>query len=149
MGADHLSQPSPGVYFWPYPVFEAVRYGEIQRDTARYVRIQLDIVRYSGKQWTCCKIDRYRIHTGIDARDTKDMVRYRRDSGKIQAGHPKNTRQGGVSLHCRHQAQPSKMCTPVQEGVYMLEKKACLHLETELFVSETAVFRYEYHSPPR
>ena len=26
-----------GVYFWrPYPVFEAVRYGEIKRDTAGY-----------------------------------------------------------------------------------------------------------------
>jgi len=29
-------KPSPGVYFWSYPVFEAVGYGEIQRDTARY-----------------------------------------------------------------------------------------------------------------
>jgi len=29
-----LYKSSPGVYFWPYPVFEAVRYGEIQRDTA-------------------------------------------------------------------------------------------------------------------
>ena len=27
-------EPSPGVYFWPYPVFEAMRYGEMQRDTA-------------------------------------------------------------------------------------------------------------------
>ena len=27
-------QPSPGVYFWPYPVFEVVGYGDIQRDTA-------------------------------------------------------------------------------------------------------------------
>jgi len=27
---------APGVYFWLYPVFEAVRYGEIQRDTSRY-----------------------------------------------------------------------------------------------------------------
>ena len=30
----YTAQPSPGVYFWLYPVFEAVRYGEIQRDTA-------------------------------------------------------------------------------------------------------------------
>jgi len=26
----------PGVYFWPYPVFGAVGYGEIQWDTAGY-----------------------------------------------------------------------------------------------------------------
>jgi len=53
-------KPSPGVYFWPYPVFEAVGYGEIQRDTARYVRIQLHAVRYSGIRWICCKIARCR-----------------------------------------------------------------------------------------
>ena len=30
-------EPSLGVYFWSYPVFEAVGYGEIQlADTARY-----------------------------------------------------------------------------------------------------------------
>jgi len=28
--------PSPEVYFWPYLLFEAVGYGEIQRDTAGY-----------------------------------------------------------------------------------------------------------------
>jgi len=37
----------------PYPVFESVRYGEIQRetaDTARYSYIRTDIARYSGIQ---------------------------------------------------------------------------------------------------
>ena len=34
----YIYKPSPGVYFWLYPVFEAVGYGEIQRDTARYSR---------------------------------------------------------------------------------------------------------------
>jgi len=52
------------VYFWPYPVFEAVRYGEIQRDTADtagdYVRLQLDTVGYSGSAAEWLDIDRYR-----------------------------------------------------------------------------------------
>jgi len=37
--------PSPGVYFWLYPVFEAVRYGETIYSGIQ--QIQLDIVRYS------------------------------------------------------------------------------------------------------
>jgi len=54
------------VFFVTYPVFEVVGYVEIQQDTARYVRIQLDIVGYSGIQWICCKMARYRsIDTGI------------------------------------------------------------------------------------
>jgi len=52
-------QPSPGVYFLPYPVFEAVRYSGIQLDTARYVLKQLDAVGYSGTQRICCNMDRY------------------------------------------------------------------------------------------
>jgi len=66
-----------------------VRYSGIQRDTAdtaRYVRIQLDTAGYSrsAAEW---------LDTGIQ-RDTKDMVRYRQDTGEIQAGDSKNTRQG-------------------------------------------------------
>jgi len=63
-----------------------VGYGEIQRDTeldtARYVRFQLDTVGYSGIQWICCKIDRYRIDTGMihGMPRTKDMVRYTRNT---------------------------------------------------------------------
>ena len=40
----------PGVYFWSYPVFEAVGYGKIQRDTARYVWIQLETVTVGSGQ---------------------------------------------------------------------------------------------------
>jgi len=46
--------PSPGVYFWPYIPFsrrwDTVRYSGIQLDTARYVRmqLQLDTVGYTG-----------------------------------------------------------------------------------------------------
>jgi len=55
------AEPSaPRVHFWSYPVFEAVGYGEIQRDTARYVRVQLDTVRYSRIPWICCKTARCR-----------------------------------------------------------------------------------------
>jgi len=82
----------PGVYFLPYGTYARFRsgggYGEIQGtqlDTARYVRIQLDTVGYSGStaEW---------LDTGIQ-RDTKDTVRYRQDTGKIkiQAGDSKNT----------------------------------------------------------
>jgi len=61
MSAELRSEPpSPGLYFWLYPVFEAVGYGEIQRDTARYARIRLDTVGYSGIQWIYCKMARYR-----------------------------------------------------------------------------------------
>ena len=41
-----------------------MRYSGIQLDTARYVRIQLDTVGYSGKQWICCKMARYRSIQG-------------------------------------------------------------------------------------
>jgi len=78
----------------------AVRYSGIQLDTARYVRIQLDTVGYSGIQWICCKMNRYRIDTGING-IPKDSVKYRQDTGEIQAGHPKNTRQGRASLVLR------------------------------------------------
>jgi len=57
-----------------------VRYSGIQPDTARYVRIQLDTVGYSGIQWICCKMDRYRSRQGY-------TVRYKRDIGEIQAGY--------------------------------------------------------------
>ena len=61
-------------------------YGEIQRDAARYSRyswIQLDtyeyswihIVRYSGIQWTCCRMARYRNAAGYQG------------YGEIQAGY--------------------------------------------------------------
>jgi len=70
-----------------------VRYSEIQLDTARYVQIQLDTVGYSGIQWICCKMARYRSLPGIQ-RGTKDTVRYRRNTGEIQAEYPKNTLQG-------------------------------------------------------
>jgi len=81
---------SPEVHFWSYPVFEAAGYGEIQRGTARYsyryVRIQPDDtvgVGYIGvhRGPICCKIEldtRYRSRA--DTRDTKDTVRYRRDT---------------------------------------------------------------------
>jgi len=45
--------------------WDTVRYSGIQLNTARYVRVQLDTVGYSGTQWICCKMDRYRIDTGI------------------------------------------------------------------------------------
>jgi len=59
--------------------------------------MQMDTVGYSGIQWISAAkwldIDQYR-----DTRDTKDTVRYRRDTGEIQAGYPKNTLQGGKAL---------------------------------------------------
>jgi len=48
--------------------WDTVRYSGIQLDTARYVRIQLDAVGHSEMQWICCKLDRYRIDTGIHGR---------------------------------------------------------------------------------
>jgi len=71
-------QPSRGVYFWsyPYPVFEAVRYGKIHRDTARYSWLQLDTHGYLDTvgQWISAAklldMDRY---TGTQ-RDAKDTV---------------------------------------------------------------------------
>lgn len=55
-----------------------VRY-EIQRDTARFVRMDTAgySVGYRGIQWlVCCKMDRYHI---IESRqgDTRDTVRYK------------------------------------------------------------------------
>jgi len=49
-----IGKPSPGMYFWPNPVFEAVRCGEMRRDTAEYSGyswIQLDTYGYSWIQW--------------------------------------------------------------------------------------------------
>jgi len=62
------------------------RYSWIQLDTYGYSWIQLDTAGYSGSaaKW---------LDTGIQ-RDTKDTVRYRQDTGEIQTGDPKNTRQG-------------------------------------------------------
>jgi len=62
------------------------RYSWIQLDTYKYSWIQWDTAGYSGSaaEW---------LDTGIQ-RDTKDMVRYRQDTGEIQAGDSKNTRQG-------------------------------------------------------
>jgi len=83
------------VYLRPYPVFEAVGYGEIQRDTARYSWIQLDKYGYS---WIQLEIARYSgsaaewLDTGIQ-RDTRDTLRYRQDTDKIQAKDSKNTQQ--------------------------------------------------------
>jgi len=51
-----------------------VRYSEIQLDTARYVRTQLDTVGYSGIQWICFKMDRYRIDTGIHGRIPRTRI---------------------------------------------------------------------------
>jgi len=77
-----MVKPSPGVYFWPYPVFQAVGYGEIQWDTVRYTgryeRIQLDTVRrYSGS--ACCKMD-------IDIESIQGYTGYQ-GYGEIQAGY--------------------------------------------------------------
>jgi len=74
-----------------------VRCSGIQLDTARYVRIQLDTVGYSGYSGSAAKwidIESIQGYTGYP----KDTVRYRRDTGKIQAGHPPNTRQGRAEL---------------------------------------------------
>ena len=52
-----------------------MRYRRIQLDTARYVRVKLETVGYSGIQRTCCKMARYR--------DTAGYQGY----GEIQAGY--------------------------------------------------------------
>ena len=49
---------------------------QIQLDTARYIRIQLDTVGSSGIQWICCEMARY-------SRDTAGYQGY----GEIQAGY--------------------------------------------------------------
>jgi len=59
------------VYFWPYPVFEAVRYGEVKRDTARYAQIQLNTAGYSGSAAKWLDMNRYWDTTGYQT------VRYR------------------------------------------------------------------------
>jgi hypothetical protein len=46
-----LALALPGVYFWRYPVFEAVRYGEIQWDTAADTA-----AGYSWIQWDTSEI---------------------------------------------------------------------------------------------
>ena len=68
-----------------------MRYSGIQLDTARYVQIQLDTVRYSGMQWIwiCCKIVRYRDTAGYQGYYEIQV----QDTGKMQAGDPKNARQ--------------------------------------------------------
>jgi len=73
------------VYFWSYPVFEAVGYGEIQRDTARYSWIQLDTYEYSWIQWDTAG------YSGSAAKQL-DIGRYRDTAGyqrygEIQAGY--------------------------------------------------------------
>jgi len=75
-----------------YVRFEAVRYGEIPRDTAdtagnsyRYVQILLDPVGYRGMQWICCIMARYRSIQEYTKR--VNPMRYR-----IQAGYRFNTR---------------------------------------------------------
>jgi len=64
----------------------------IQLETARYGYswIQWDTAGYSGSaaKW---------LDTGI-RRDTKDTEKYRQDTGEIQKGYPKNTRQGRAIL---------------------------------------------------
>ena len=52
---------------------------QIQLDTARYVRIQLDTVGYSEIQWIFCKMARYRDTVGYQGYD------------EIQAGYRCNT----------------------------------------------------------
>jgi len=56
--------------------------------------MQWDTAGYSGSaaKW---------LDAGIQRADTKDTVRYRRDTCEIQAGCPKNTRQGRASLRHR------------------------------------------------
>jgi len=93
-----LRLPSPGIYFWPYPVSEAVRYGEIQRDTGYswiqldtygYRWMQRDTAGYSGSAARWLDIDRYRDAAGCQG------------YGEIQAGYRWNT--GGISqkIHAR------------------------------------------------
>jgi len=108
-----------------------VRYSRIQLDTARYVRIlriqlysciQRDTAYsiHSGIPWICCKMARYRSIQGYTG-DTEDAVRYRRDTGEIQAGDPKNTRQGeGLTLNTntnttQHQHDDNDKFTPLRK----------------------------------
>ena len=87
-------------------------YGEIQRDTARYSRyswIQLDTYEYSWIQWDTAGYSGSAaewLDTGIQ-RDTKYMVRYRQDTGEIQAGDSKNTCQGRAKLLGKTLVMPS------------------------------------------
>jgi len=72
---------------------------QIQLDTARKVRIQLDtVVGYSGIQWQwiCCKMARDKDTAGYQGY----TVRYRQaDTGAIQAGcSPKIHARGGLPI---------------------------------------------------
>jgi len=58
----------------------------------------VDTVGYSGIQWIWCKMARYRDTAGY----TKDTVRYRQDTGEIQAGDPKNARPGSLGVSPRN-----------------------------------------------
>jgi len=79
--------------------WDTVRYSGIQLDTARNVRIQLvDTVRYSrgysGSAAKLLDVDRYRDTAGYQGYGER-KAEYRLNTGiRIQAGHPKNTRQG-------------------------------------------------------
>ena len=60
-------------------------------DTARYVRIQLDTVGYSGIQWICCKMAKYRSIY----RDTRDIYQRQgygeiHDTGGMQITYRRN-----------------------------------------------------------
>jgi len=114
---------SGGVYFWPYPAFEAVGcgYGEIQRDTARYSYgyswIQYTVSGYSSAA-KLLDIDRYRYrqgYTGCQCQfKAKDMVRqaggiqvkYRREHRTSQKytrrGRGRGAGAGEEDLWCRN-----------------------------------------------
>jgi len=71
---------------------------QIQLDIARYARIQLDTV-YSGLQRDTVDLlqtGQTQGYSGI----TRLEVRYRQNTGDIQAGDPNNTRQGRASIRC-------------------------------------------------
>ena len=53
------------MHFWPYPIFEAVRYGEIQRDTQQ---IQLlDTAEYTAALQLCVWVWTLRLDTSSDS----------------------------------------------------------------------------------
>jgi len=72
----------------------------LQAGYSRYSWIQLDIYGYSWIQWDTAGYSgsaaKWLDIVGIQhtAQYHKDMVRYKQDTGEIQAGDPKNTRQG-------------------------------------------------------
>jgi len=128
------------VYFWPYPVFEAVGYDEIQRDTAD---MQLDIARHAriyswiqrdtaGYGGSSCTMARYRDTAGYQGYGEIQ----RQDAGEIQAGIPKNTRQGRAELskaiggasrpcsaHCRAHLTVGTYTGPGYIYIYIYTKK--------------------------